>query len=199
MSVSAGNSPAQIAGVLAALQPLRASDVRCLDVIGQSGSVVDVGVADWQEAASIVLNAGLTYFDFLTAYVHGEELDVVLHVCTPAVVDGLILRSHVSVGTSVPTLTTIYPGSNWHERETAEMFGLTFDGHPNPEHLLLPKDFQGYPLVKSFALTPRVSQPWPGEVEPADPNARPRTRRKSLPPGVLANWSIDEDESQVLS
>jgi len=199
MTVSAGSSPAQMSAVIAALSPLRVSDVRCLDVIGQSSSVVDVDVTNWHSAAAVVCDAGLTYFDFLTAYVHGDELDVVLHVCSPAVVNGVMIRAHVAAGASLPTLTSIYPGSNWHERETAEMFGLTFAGHPNPEHLLLSNGFQGHPLLKSFALTPRVDHLWPGEVELADVNARPRARRKSLPPGVLAEWSIDEGESQVLS
>ena len=52
----------------------------------------------------------------------------------------------------VATLTTVYPAADWYERETAEMFGITFEGHPNPKNILLADDFEGYPLRKSYLL-----------------------------------------------
>jgi NADH-quinone oxidoreductase subunit C len=50
----------------------------------------------------------------------------------------------------IASLAEIFDGANWHERETAEFFGIRFIGHPNPIHLLLPEDFEGYPLRKDF-------------------------------------------------
>ena len=50
----------------------------------------------------------------------------------------------------IPSLAPIFAGANWHERETAEFYGVRFTGHPNPVHLLLPEDFEGYPLRKDF-------------------------------------------------
>jgi len=55
----------------------------------------------------------------------------------------------------VPTVTTVWRGADWHERETAEMFGIAFAGHPYPEPLLLQRDEQGriipgHILLKSF-------------------------------------------------
>jgi NADH-quinone oxidoreductase subunit C len=64
-----------------------------------------------------------------------------------------------------PTISDVYPGANWHERETAEMFGIEFDGHPQPVKLLLPEPFEGHPLRKDFALMSREAKPWPGAVE----------------------------------
>jgi NADH-quinone oxidoreductase subunit C len=64
-----------------------------------------------------------------------------------------------------PTISDIYPGANWHERETQEMFGIEFDDHPQPVKLLLPEPFEGYPLRKDFVLMSRVAKPWPGAVE----------------------------------
>ena len=63
---------------------------------------------------------------------------------------------------------TIWAGANWHERETAEMFGIEFVGHPDPRHMYLPGDFEGYPLRKDFPLLSRMIKPWPGivDVEP---------------------------------
>jgi NADH-quinone oxidoreductase subunit C len=64
--------------------------------------------------------------------------------------------------------TPHYRGANWHERECFEMFGITFDGHPNLVKLYLPADFQGHPLRKDFPLLSRRVRPWPGivDVEP---------------------------------
>lgn len=50
----------------------------------------------------------------------------------------------------VPTVSDIFRTSEWHERETAEMFGVLFAGHPDPRRLLLPDDLDGYPLRKDF-------------------------------------------------
>jgi NADH-quinone oxidoreductase subunit C len=63
----------------------------------------------------------------------------------------------------VPTLSDLYPGANWHERETWELFGIRFDGHPQLVKLLLPEQFEGHPLRKDFPLTTRLAKPWPGE------------------------------------
>jgi NADH-quinone oxidoreductase subunit C len=50
----------------------------------------------------------------------------------------------------VPSLAELYPGARWPERETAEMFGIRFDGHPDPRPLLLPEGWQGHPLRKDY-------------------------------------------------
>ncbi|NNK96991.1 MAG: NADH-quinone oxidoreductase subunit C [Desulfobacterales bacterium] len=50
----------------------------------------------------------------------------------------------------LPTLTGLYTGANWHERETHEFFGIVFDGHPHLIPLLLPEDADFHPLLKDF-------------------------------------------------
>ena len=57
---------------------------------------------------------------------------------------------------------TIYPGADWNERETWEMYGFVFDGHPNLVKLYLPGEFEGFPLRKDFPLLAREVKPWPG-------------------------------------
>jgi NADH-quinone oxidoreductase subunit C len=51
---------------------------------------------------------------------------------------------------ALPTLVPVYRASQWHERECAEMFGITFVGHPDPRNILLPDDWVGYPLRKDY-------------------------------------------------
>lgn len=64
-----------------------------------------------------------------------------------------------------PTVSDLFPTCNWHERETHEMFGIRFEGHPQPVKLLLSEPFEGHPLRKDFPLMTREAKPWPGAVE----------------------------------
>ena len=51
---------------------------------------------------------------------------------------------------SVPSLYSIFKGSDWQERETYDMYGINFDDHPNPKRLLMPEDWRGWPLRKDY-------------------------------------------------
>jgi NADH-quinone oxidoreductase subunit C len=66
---------------------------------------------------------------------------------------------------AVESIHTTYRGANWHERETWEMYGFTFLGHPDLSHLYLPGEFEGFPLRKDFPLLARDVKPWPGLVD----------------------------------
>ena len=82
---------------------------------------------------------------------------------------GLIVKADLDDSDPrVPTITKIYAGADWHERETWEMYGFWIDGHPHLVHLYLPGGFEGYPMRKDFPLLAREVKPWPGltNVEP---------------------------------
>ena len=92
-------------------------------------------------------------------------------------------------GSSLASLTGVFRGVAWHERETHEMFGLDFDGFDDGtglglRPLLLPDGFEGTPLRKSFVLAARASKPWPGAKEPGESeHAKPTGRRRVSAPG----------------
>jgi NADH-quinone oxidoreductase subunit C len=82
---------------------------------------------------------------------------------------------------SVASWVSVYPGADWHERETWEMYGITFVGHPSLRHLYLPSEFEGNPLRKDFPLLAREVKPWPGlvDVEPMPGEAAEETEATS--------------------
>ncbi|MDQ3931728.1 MAG: NADH-quinone oxidoreductase subunit C, partial [Actinomycetota bacterium] len=68
-----------------------------------------------------------------------------------------------------PSLTSLYRGANWHEREAWDMFGIDFEGHPGlGPRILCAENFEGWPLRKDFPLATREAKPWPGAKEPVE-------------------------------
>jgi NADH-quinone oxidoreductase subunit C len=62
------------------------------------------------------------------------------------------IRLKVLTNDTVPTVTTVWKTANWHERETWDMFGISFEGHPNLERILMWEGFNGHPLRKDFPV-----------------------------------------------
>ncbi|MFD5414376.1 NADH-quinone oxidoreductase subunit C [Streptomyces nojiriensis] len=151
---------------------------------------VDVPVGSWIPALEIARDKlGCTYFDWLSAVDEpGTGFRICAHVASLENhrVRRLLLRTTVPhSAASLPSAVAVYAGAEWHERETFEMFGVTFTDHPHLVPLLLPENFEGHPLRKDFVLAARVAKAWPGAKEPGeahDPDA-PK-RRQMLPPGV---------------
>ncbi len=84
-----------------------------------------------------------------------------------------VLLRHLCAGgreaPEAPSLTSLYRGANWHEREAWDMFGIEFEGHPGVgPRLLCPENFEGWPLRKDFPLATREAKPWPGAKEPVE-------------------------------
>ena len=78
---------------------------------------------------------------------------------------GVILKADLGEDLTVDTIRDLFPGADWHERETHEMFGIVFQGHPTLQPLYLPTGFEGHPLRKDFPLLARQVKPWPGVVD----------------------------------
>ena len=162
-----------------------------------SDVTVTVPSQNWTAALQALRDDTLSFFDWLSAVDEGDAgFTVFCHLYDPE------SHRHVLVRTSLPrdqarlrSATSVYRGAAWHERETAEMFGIGFDGHPKLDRLLLTDEFDGYPLRKDFVLTARVSKSWPGAKEPGESGDGAPSRRKMQPPGVPdPSWGPRETE-----
>ncbi|MFJ1953821.1 NADH-quinone oxidoreductase subunit C [Streptomyces microflavus] len=150
---------------------------------------VDVPATEWITALRTARDElGCSYFDWLSAVDEpGTGFRVCAHVAAlgGGTVRRLMLRTTVPHDAAVlPSATDVYAGAAWHERETHEMFGVTFEGHPDLAPLLLPEGFEGHPLRKDFVLAARVAKAWPGAKEPGESEHGGPKRRTMLPPGV---------------
>ncbi|NNC92425.1 MAG: NADH-quinone oxidoreductase subunit C [Acidimicrobiia bacterium] len=145
---------------------------------------VRVDRSHWVEAVLAARDgAGLDFFSFLSAVdwsnevAVGEPLEETIEERYEVLVRLSSGRNNDSVTLStdlpkddarLPTISGVYGGANWHEREAAEMFGIHFEGHPNPGKLYLVDEFEGFPLRKSYPLVSREIKPWPGMVDVED-------------------------------
>jgi NADH-quinone oxidoreductase subunit C len=148
-------------------------------------AVADVEPAGWHEAVRACRDElGCDFFDWLSAVDEGD-FRIVAHLWSVPERRGVLLRAVLAAG-AIASVTDLYPGADWHERETHEMFGVDFPGHPGLRPLLLAPEFEGHPLRKDFVLASRVVKPWPGAKEPG--GDRPSKRAPKRPPGVPEDW-----------
>jgi len=108
--------------------------------------------------------------EIIQGYTGGDtRFQVLARLTQPHTSLGINIKADVADDNlSVDSWVTVFAGANWHERETWEMFGIKFNGHPDLRNMYLPTDFEGHPLRKDFPLLARLVKPWPGivDVEP---------------------------------
>ena len=83
------------------------------------------------------------------------RFDVVYHLVSPHRRARVRLKVQVHIGESVPTVSTIWPGAGWPEREVFDLFGIVFDRHTDLRRLMMPEDWEGYPLRKDYPVQVR--------------------------------------------
>ncbi len=199
--------PSHVAGVLTTGLTTDQGTEVTVALDGAGTPVASVPRLAWLDAAQLLRDAlELDFLDWLSAVDQPDGdpagVDVVLHVAdSRAITRRVLLRTRVpDDDLRLASLTSLWPGVAWHERETFEMFGVGFDDYADDSGLalrplLLPDGFEGTPLRKSFVLAARASKAWPGAKEPGESDAGPPVpgRRKTLPPGVPdpATWGRD--------
>jgi len=98
-------------------------------------------------------------FDFLSDLTAVDRLgrkprfDVVYHSYSISRNHRIRLKVGVDEDQSVESVTSVWSGANWFEREVFDMFGINFENHPDLKRILMPDDWEGHPLRKDFPLT----------------------------------------------
>jgi NADH-quinone oxidoreductase subunit C len=82
-----------------------------------------------------------------------RRFDVVYHLLSPTLNTRIRLCAEADESTQVPSIIEVFPGADWFERETYDLYGVTFIGHPDMRRLLTDYGFEGHPLRKDFPLT----------------------------------------------
>ncbi|HHW14981.1 MAG TPA: NADH-quinone oxidoreductase subunit C [Firmicutes bacterium] len=98
-------------------------------------------------------DGGFTLFSSLTAVDRGDRFELVLVVVAPADGERLVLTTELGGREpTIPSVTPVWAGADWPEREVYDLFGVVFTGHPNLTRLLLDADFAGHPLRKDYGV-----------------------------------------------
>ena len=117
-----------IPGDIVKLAAFLRDDERC-----QFWSIVDITAVDWPSRE--------------------RRFDVVYHLLSPKQNLRIRVKLEVDERTPVPSIISVFPGANWFERETYDLYGVLFTGHPDMRRLLTDYGFEGHPLRKDFPLT----------------------------------------------
>jgi NADH-quinone oxidoreductase subunit C len=94
-----------------------------------------------------------------------KRFDVVYHLLSPKKNVRIRVKVMTDEDTPVPSITGVYPGADWFERETYDLYGVLFSGHPDLRRLLTDYGFDGHPLRKDFPLTGFVEVRYDDEVK----------------------------------
>ena len=115
---------------------------------------VPLPVERWEELGRFAKTVlGCLYFNWLSATDWKEQgLEVLCRVENLDAGLAVMMRSRLGPGqVHCPSLTGLYRGANWMERECFDLLGVIFDGHPDLRRILLGQDWQGHPLRKDYA------------------------------------------------
>ncbi len=102
------------------------------------------------ESLRFELCSSLSGVDYLNS--DPRRLHVVYELMSMTYRRRVRLETAIPAGGSVPSVTSVYPTADWHERETYDMFGVIFTGHPNLTRVLMPDDWEGFPQRKDYPL-----------------------------------------------
>ena len=110
-------------------------------------TVIEIPAACLEDVVNVLRTTFSVYhLSTITGQDRGTELELLYHFWHER---GITLRVALPrEGARVRTLTETIPGADFYEREVGEMLGVTFEGHPGPEHLLLPEDWESEPPLR---------------------------------------------------
>jgi NADH-quinone oxidoreductase subunit C len=130
---------AQPGDIVAVMRFLR-DDLRC-----QFCNLIDVTAVDWPSRE--------------------RRFDVVYHLLSPQLNMRIRVKAEADEDAAVPSIIEVFPGADWFERETYDLYGIVFAGHPDMRRILTDYGFEGHPLRKDFPLTGFVEVRYDDELK----------------------------------
>jgi len=94
-----------------------------------------------------------------------KRFEVVYHLLSPRQNQRIRVKVATDEDTPVPSVTGVFPGADWFEREAYDLYGILFTGHPDLRRILTDYGFEGYPMRKDFPLTGYVEVRWDDELK----------------------------------
>lgn len=140
------------------IDPFEAADVEKRSYASSTTTyhVISIPVADWVTFATHAMESGFDSFIDLFAVDHFAEaprFEVILNLISTSRNERILVSTRVPYDApSVPTLTDVFQGANFYEREAYDLFGIDFPGHPDLTRILMPDDWEGHPLRKDYDI-----------------------------------------------
>ena len=147
-------TPAEILDRLKSAYPDAVVDAKTEGVLDPFVKIAPAKIA---EAALFLRNDPAMRFDYLMClsgvdYTKGV-LGVVYHLASMDHRHKITLKVDVPAeNPGLPSVTSVWAGANWHEREAFDLYGIVFSGHPDLRRILLPDDWEGHPLRKDYKV-----------------------------------------------
>ena len=122
------------------------------------GATVIVEAAQLVDTCRVLRDEPLLGFNAIVEVTAADYLpreprfEVVYHLLSVPNRARLRVKVRVADGATVPTVQEIWPGAAWPEREVCDMFGITFENHPDLSRLLMPEDWEGHPARKDYPV-----------------------------------------------
>lgn len=112
-----------------------------------------------KEIFKFLKEKGFGFLSFITAVDYKENLEVVYAVRNIPDKEIILLKTSLKDKEEIESISDIYAGANWMEREIYDLFGIKFKNHPDLRRILLPDDYEGHPLRKDFPINAPY-KPW---------------------------------------
>jgi NADH-quinone oxidoreductase subunit C len=122
--------------------------------------VIEVDPDKLHRCAEELQEMGFDRLGMVTAVDTGDDFELVYRLTSRSLSAGAFVKTRVArSAASVDSVVDIWPAANWQERETYDMFGITFSGHPDLRRILLPEEWPGWPLRKDYADSNVLKRP----------------------------------------
>ncbi len=152
-----------------------------------------VPVEAWAAELAACRDAGYDVLDMIAGVDRSEWIEVIASVMRTSDAACELVATRLDSDHVIASITDVYAGASWYERELAEMFGVRIAG-AHDERPLLRRTDEGAPiLLKSTVLGARVLTPWPGDADASDDAKANRRRQRAV--GVAEDWLVSDGGS----